>query len=81
MSRPITIVSRNTFILSHIWRDREFLKTMNSTNGLRDYYIADEIIRISFLSKKELVQELIELKSKAIEQMSDDELLNNTRKV
>lgn len=49
---------------------------MNSTNELRDYLIADEIQRILSLSKEELERELIDLKSKAIEQMSDYELLN-----
>lgn len=49
---------------------------MNSTSELRDYLIADEIQRISSLSKESLKQELIEIKSRAIEKMSDYELLN-----
>lgn len=48
---------------------------MDSATELKDYLIADEIKRISSLSKKELVEELIDLKSKNIEQMSDDEIL------
>ena len=49
---------------------------MNSTSELRDYLIADEIQRISSLSREELVSELVEIKSRAIEQMSDYEILN-----
>jgi len=49
---------------------------MNSTSELKDYLIADEIQRISSLSQEELMRELIDLKSKAIEAMSDSELLN-----
>lgn len=49
---------------------------MNSTNELRDYHIADEIQRISSLSKEELERELIDIKSKAIEKMSDYEIIN-----
>ena len=53
---------------------------MNSTNELRDYYVADEILRISSLSRKELIRELIDLKSKAIEKMDDYDILVATQK-
>lgn len=79
MSIPNTIISRNNLILSHIMAGKDFQKTMNSTAELRDYLIADEIQRLSSLTKEELVRELIEIKSRAIEQMSDKELLTNSR--
>ena len=49
---------------------------MNSTTELKDYLIADEIQRISSLSKEGLVSELVEIKSRAIERMSDYEIIN-----
>ena len=49
---------------------------MNSTTELKDYLIADEIQRISSLSKEGLVSELVEIKSQAIERMSDYEIIN-----
>lgn len=52
---------------------------MNSTSELKDYLIADEIQRISSLSKEELIRELIDLKSRAIEEMNDYELLNQNK--
>ena len=49
---------------------------MNSISELKDYRIADEIQRITSLSREELASELIEIKSRAIEEMSDYEVLN-----
>lgn len=79
MSRPNTLSYRNTLILSHIMANNGVQNNMHSTTELKDYLIADEIQRISSLSKEELVQELIDIKSKAIEQMSDYELLNQNK--
>ena len=49
---------------------------MNSTSELKDAHIANEIQRISRLSHEELVSELIELRSRVIEQMSDYEIIH-----
>lgn len=49
---------------------------MNSITELKDYLIADEILRIKSLTQKELVEELIDLKSKQIESLSPDEVMN-----
>ena len=49
---------------------------MNDISSLRDFYIADELIRIQGLTRYELVQELIELKTAEIESLDEDVLLN-----
>lgn len=46
---------------------------------VKDDLIAREIQRIESLTKKELISELIDLKSKEVEQMSNDELLVKSR--
>lgn len=50
-------------------------KTMNSKTELRDYLIADEINRIATLTRQELIRELIEVKSRTIENSSSEEIL------
>jgi hypothetical protein len=49
---------------------------MNSFTELKDALIADEISRIESLTQKELVEELIDLKSRQIESLSPDEVIN-----
>jgi hypothetical protein len=49
---------------------------MNDISSLRDFYIADELIRIKKLTRYELVQELIELKTVEIESLDEGVLLN-----
>ena len=49
---------------------------MNSITELKDAIIADEISRIESLTQKELVEELIDLKSRQIESLSPDEVIN-----
>ena len=44
---------------------------MESIESLKDYLISDEIQRIESLSRVELVRELIEMKSRKIESLSD----------
>ena len=53
---------------------------MNSLEELKDYLIADEIQRIESLTREELVRELMDVKSKDIETLSDEEVLNKARK-
>ena len=53
---------------------------MNSLEELKDYLIADEIQRIESLTREELVRELMDVKSKDIEALSDKEVLNKARK-
>ena len=48
---------------------------MNSITEVKDDLIAREIQRIELLTKKELIRELIDLKSKEVEQMSKKKLL------
>ena len=48
---------------------------MNDIESLRDYLLADMIMKIQSLSKETLVRELVELKSKEIESASPDEIL------
>lgn len=48
---------------------------MNDIEALRDYIIADEILRIQSLPREELVRELIDLRSAKIESASLVELL------
>ena len=48
---------------------------MNDIESLRDYLLADLIIKIQSLSKEALIRELVELKSKEIESASPDEIL------
>lgn len=48
---------------------------MNDIESVRDYLIADEIQRLSSLSREEMLSELIELKSRTIETASPEELL------
>lgn len=47
---------------------------MNDIESLKDYLIADEIQRLSSLSHEELLSEIIELKSRAIETAAPEEL-------
>jgi hypothetical protein len=49
---------------------------MNSFTELKDYLIADEILRIKSLTRESLVEELIDLKSKMIEALSPDEVMD-----
>lgn len=49
---------------------------MNSITEIKDCVIADQIQRIKLLTKEELIEELIDLKSKEVEKMNDEELLN-----
>jgi hypothetical protein len=49
---------------------------MNSFTELKDALIADEIIRIKSLTQEGLVEELIDLKSKQIESLSPDGVMN-----
>ena len=44
---------------------------MEDIESLKDYFIADEILRIKTLSREKLEQELIEIKSGKIESLSD----------
>lgn len=44
---------------------------MQSIESLKDYLIADEIIRIQSLSREELVRELITTKTEKIEPLND----------
>lgn len=44
---------------------------MQSIESLKDYLIADEIIRIQSLSQEELVRELITTKTEKIEPLND----------
>lgn len=44
---------------------------MNDIESLKDYLIADEILRITTLSREKLENELIEIKSKEIESLKD----------
>ncbi len=44
---------------------------MNSIEELRDYAIADEILRIKTLSREELISELVAVKSEMIESFTD----------
>ncbi|MDO8452044.1 MAG: hypothetical protein Q7S76_04215 [bacterium] len=48
---------------------------MQDITSLQDYLIADEIQRISSLTREALVRELVELRSRAIENSSPQELL------
>jgi hypothetical protein len=48
---------------------------MNDIEALRDYIIADEILRIQSLSHEELVGELINLQSERIETTFLEDLL------
>ena len=48
---------------------------MNDISALQDALIADEIERLSYLSRQEIMRELIEVKSRAIENASLPELL------
>jgi hypothetical protein len=43
---------------------------MNHIDDIKDYLIADEIQRIKSLSHQELVQELVEVKTREIESSS-----------
>lgn len=52
------------------------IKNMNSITEVKDDLIAREIQRIELLTKDELVRELIDSKSKEVEQMSNNKLLN-----
>lgn len=52
---------------------------MNDIESLRDYLLADMIIKIQSLSKEALIRELVELKSKEIESASPDEILRLCR--
>jgi hypothetical protein len=44
---------------------------MDDIETLKDYLIADEILRIQSLSREKLEKELIEIKSKEIELFND----------
>jgi len=44
---------------------------MESIESLKDYLIADEIIRIQSLSREQLIRELVIVKSKKIESLND----------
>lgn len=44
---------------------------MESIESLKDFLIADEIQRIEFLDRNELVREMIEEKTREIESLSD----------
>lgn len=44
---------------------------MQSIESLKDYLIADEIIRIQSLSREKLVRELVTVKSEKIESLND----------
>ena len=48
---------------------------MNDIEGIRDYLLADLIMEIESLSRKELVSELVEMKSREIESASPEKLL------
>ncbi len=48
---------------------------MNSITEIKDYLITDEIERIENLSSEQLMRELIEVKTRKIEKMSDVEIL------
>jgi len=49
---------------------------MQDIEALRDYLIADEINRIQSLTHNEAIKELIDVKTRTIEQMTTIELLN-----
>ena len=49
---------------------------MESLESLKDYMIADEILRVKQMTREELERELIELKSRQIESLRD---LNEVR--
>lgn len=53
---------------------------MNDIESLKDYLLADMIIKIQSLSKEALIRELVELKSKEIESASPDEILRLCQK-
>ena len=44
---------------------------MESLESLKDYMIADEILRVKQMTREELERELIELKSRQIESLKD----------
>jgi hypothetical protein len=44
---------------------------MEDIESLKDYKIADEILRIQSLSREKLEEELIEMKSREIESLND----------
>jgi hypothetical protein len=44
---------------------------MEDIESLKDYRIADEILRIQSLSREKLEEELIEMKSREIESLND----------
>jgi len=48
---------------------------MNSATELKDCLIADEINRIVALTRQELIRELIEVKSRTIENTPPEEVL------
>lgn len=48
---------------------------MNSITEIKDCLIVEEIERIQTLSNKMLIEELIEVKTRKIEEMSDVEIL------
>jgi hypothetical protein len=48
---------------------------MNSITEIKDCLIVEEIERIQTLSNKMLIEELIEVKTRKIEKMSDVEIL------
>ena len=53
---------------------------MNDAESLRDYLIADEILRIRSLSPAEARSELIELRSRSIEAMGLIEMIRLKQK-
>ncbi|KKR02233.1 MAG: hypothetical protein UT98_C0001G0157 [Candidatus Nomurabacteria bacterium GW2011_GWF2_40_31] len=56
-----------------------FSKNMNDTTELKDCLISDEIQRIQTLSREELTNELITLKTERIEVLTNDELFKLCR--
>ena len=44
---------------------------MEDIEGIKDYMIADEILRIKSLSREKLEEELIEIKSEKIESLNN----------
>jgi len=44
---------------------------MENSESLKDYMIADEILRIQSLSREKLEEELIEINSRKIESLND----------
>lgn len=48
---------------------------MNDIESVRDYLLADLIMEIESLSRKELVSELVEMKSREIESAPPEKLL------